>query len=85
MILRITLFISLLTIFYFYCQNDNQPVQSGSEGGFLPEAPIENSPANQYDLIPGKTTTSDSSINYVTVSQSLFSEDQLMPDLVAQN
>ena len=85
MILRITLFISLLTIFYFYCQNDSQTGRSGNDGSFYLDAPIENSPTNRYDLMPGNTFTGDSSVNYVSARQSLFSEDQLIPGLVSQN
>jgi hypothetical protein len=86
MFLRISLFISLVTIFYFYCQNDEQSKPASGGELFQQNVPSQNSPAKNYELMPRNTITSDSSINYISARQtSLFSSDQFEPGQVTQN
>ena len=86
MILRTTLFLSLVTIFYFYCRNDEPSTQDKTGSRYQLNVPFENLPMHQYELVPGNTMTGDSSNNYISASRSsIIYADQSIPDLLVQN
>lgn len=62
MILRLTIFISLLTLFYFYC-NEDGTINNYRETNDINmiEMPVEQSPTLKYESIPQATLITDSS------------------------
>lgn len=69
MILRITILLSLVTIFYYYCKSDDQIISSSPDGRYQMDVPSQKSPIYNYELMPGNSMNSDSSLNYISVRQ----------------
>ena len=85
MILRVSLFISALALFYYYCKNDPEAQNQIQKDTNLIESPKEASPTNQYEFLPEESMKLDSSSNFISVSGHTFDSTPVYLSSSSQN
>ena len=85
MITRLTVFIALVALFYYYCKDDPIAGQIQNTDTNLLEQPTELSPEVRFDLAPEMMSNSDTSNQFISEHAQIRinSENQIIP--IAQN
>ena len=68
MLTRITIFISLVSLFYYYCQSDVDNRPTDSKESMDTERSSTNSAIYNYEEQPDQISNTDSSLNYVSAA-----------------
>ena len=68
----VALFLSLVSLFYYYCKTDTTPAESLQSDQQYIEVPSEMSPIFNYEEMPGNTTREDSMANFISARQNYY-------------
>ena len=86
MIIRVSLFISLVALFYYYCKEDNSAYYYHAPNEInMNEVPVEISPSLKYKLMPQSTLKPDSSVYAISARSTHFDSASGLLSSISQN